>query len=60
MTTKVMSIDGGRQRMSLSLKAYKRDQERAEYAGHMDTGSDEPSMTGFGAALMNALDKKKK
>jgi small subunit ribosomal protein S1 len=60
VTTKVMSIDGGRQRMSLSLKAFKRDQERAEYAGHMDTGSSEPSVTGFGAALMNALEKKKK
>ena len=60
VTTKILSIDGGRQRMSLSVKAHKRDQERAEYAGHMDSGSDEPSMTGFGAALMNALEKKKK
>ncbi len=60
VNTKVLSIDGGRQRMSLSVKAFKRDQERAEYAGHMDTGSDEPSVTGFGAALMSALDKKKK
>ncbi len=60
VTTKVLSIDEGRQRMSLSVKAFKRDQERAEYAGHMDAGSDEPTVTGFGAALMNALEKKKK
>ena len=60
VTTKVMSVDGGRQRMSLSVKAHKRDMERAEYSDHMETGSAEPTMTGFGAALMSALDKKKK
>ena len=59
VTAKVLSVDEGRQRMSLSVKAFKRDQERAEYAGHMDSGSEEPTVTGFGAALMNALEKKK-
>ena len=52
--------DGGRQRISLSVRAWQRDQERNEYAGHMDKGSDEPSMTGFGAQLAAAVEKKKK
>jgi small subunit ribosomal protein S1 len=52
---KVMTLDPGRQRISLSVKAYKREQERQEYAGHMDTGSSEPTMTGFGAQLQAAL-----
>jgi small subunit ribosomal protein S1 len=57
---KVLSVDGGRQRISLSVRAWKRDQERQEYAGHMENGSDEPSLTGFGAQLAAALEKKKK
>ncbi len=62
VSTKILGVDPGRQRMSLSVKAFQRDQERAEYSGHMDTGASEPSMTGFGAALQNALEitKKKK
>jgi small subunit ribosomal protein S1 len=60
VTAKVLSVDGGRQRISLSVRAWQRDQERNEYAGHMDKGSDEPSMTGFGAQLAAALEKKKK
>jgi len=53
-------VDPGRQRMSLSVKAYQRDQERAEYSGHMEAGSGEPAITGFGAVLMNALETTKK
>jgi len=53
---KLMAVDANRQRISLSVKAYKRDQERQEYAGHMDTGSSEPAMTGFGAQLLAALE----
>jgi small subunit ribosomal protein S1 len=60
VTAKILAVDPGRQRMSLSVKAYQRDQERAEYSGHMDSGSDEPAMTGFGAALMSALETTKK
>jgi len=56
---KLMAVDPNRQRISLSVKAYKRDQERQEYAGHMDTGSSEPSLTGFGAQLMAALEPMK-
>jgi len=56
INVKLMAVDPNRQRISLSVKAYQRDQERQEYAGHMDTGSSEPSMTGFGAQLMAALE----
>ena len=52
---KVMTLDPNRQRISLSVKAYKHDQERQEYASHMDKGSSEPTMTGFGAQLQAAL-----
>ncbi len=52
---KVMTLDPNRQRISLSVKAYKHDQERREYASHMDKGSSEPTMTGFGAQLQAAL-----
>ncbi len=52
---KVMTLDPSRQRISLSVKAYQREQERQEYAGHMDTGSSEPTLTGFGAQLQAAL-----
>ena len=52
---KVMTLDPGRQRISLSVKAYKKDQERQEYANHMNKGSSEPTMTGFGAQLQAAL-----
>ncbi len=60
VTAKVMSIDGGRRRISLSIKAYIKDKERSEYMNHMDTGEELPSMTGFGAQLLHALDGKKK
>jgi small subunit ribosomal protein S1 len=56
---KVMSLDPGRQRISLSVRAYKRDQERLEYTEHMDKGSSEPTVTGFGAQLQAALKGKK-
>lgn len=58
---KVLSIDPDRRRMSLSVKAYARDRERQEYAQHMESGAEaKPSMTGFGAQLMAALDRTKK
>jgi small subunit ribosomal protein S1 len=60
VTAKILSIDPGRQRMSLSVKAHARDQERAEYADHMEAGTAEPAMTGFGAALASALGTTKK
>jgi small subunit ribosomal protein S1 len=62
VTTKVMSVDGNRQRISLSIRAYERDKERNEYLKHMDSGadSDKPTVSGFGAQLMAALEKKKK
>lgn len=60
VTAKVLSMDGSRQRMSLSVRAWNRDKERQEYLGHMDSSSDKPSMTGFGAQLAAALEKKKK
>jgi len=52
---KLMSLDPGRQRISLSVRAFKRDQERLEYTEHMEKGSSEPTMTGFGAQLQAAL-----
>jgi small subunit ribosomal protein S1 len=55
INVKVMTLDPNRQRISLSVKAYKHDQERKEYASHMDKGSSEPTMTGFGAQLQAAL-----
>ncbi len=61
VTVKVLSVDGTRQRISLSVKAFERDKERAEYVDHMSTrgGPSQPTMTGFGAQLMNAIGKKK-
>jgi small subunit ribosomal protein S1 len=56
----VLSVDPERRRISLSVRAYNRDKERAEYLQHMDKGtSSGPSMTGFGQQLLDALDKKK-
>ncbi|MEN8165282.1 MAG: S1 RNA-binding domain-containing protein, partial [Acidobacteriota bacterium] len=40
IVTKIMSVDGNHQRISLSIKAQKRDEERSEYISHMNTGSD--------------------
>jgi small subunit ribosomal protein S1 len=60
VTAKVLSVDPSRQRMSLSVKAHARDQERAEYSDHLDSAAAEPSMTGFGAALASALGTTKK
>jgi len=56
---KVISVDGNRQRISLSVRAQKKDSERNEYLKHMNSGQvDEgPSVTGFGAELMKALGK---
>jgi len=57
---KVMTLDPDRRRISLSVRAVKRDQERQEYQQHMDaSGGAEPSQTGFGAQLAAALGKKK-
>jgi len=59
---KVMSVDGNRQRISLSIRAQKRDSERTEYLKHMNKGEEStgPTVTGFGAELMKALGKDKK
>ena len=55
---KLMGLDPNRRRISLSVRALKRDKERQEYLQHMDAGSEsEPAMTGFGAQLAAALDK---
>lgn len=61
VVTKIMAVDGNRQRISLSIKAQKKDQERGEYLAHMNTGSDAgPTVSGFAAQLMSALEKPKK
>ncbi len=61
VVTKIMAVDGNRQRISLSLKAQKKDEERGEYLAHMNTGSDSgPAVSGFAAQLMSALEKPKK
>ena len=58
LTLKLMGLDPDRRRISLSVRAFKRDQERQEYSGHMESGSDAaPEVTGFGAQLAAALDK---
>ncbi len=55
---KLMSIDPGRRRISLSVSALKRDLERLEYSDHMGSAKEsEPTVTGFGAQLAAALDK---
>jgi small subunit ribosomal protein S1 len=58
---KLMAVDPNRRRISLSVRALTRDQERQEYLQHMDAGGgSEPAMTGFGAQLAAALDKGEK
>jgi small subunit ribosomal protein S1 len=58
---KVMTLDPERRRISLSVKAAKRDQERQEYSQHMSAdGNAEPTMTGFGSQLQAALGTEKK
>jgi len=59
---KILSIDPAQRRMSLSIKAFKRDLERQEYLQHMGAGApdSEPGVTGFGAQLAAALEKKRK
>lgn len=52
---KVLSVDARRQRISLSVKAQRRDRERQEYLQHMTSGDQSPAMTGFGARLAAAL-----
>ncbi len=60
LTLKLMVLDPNRRRISLSVTAVQRDKERDEYLRHMDAGSGgEPSLTGFGAQLVAALDKGK-
>ena len=57
---KLMTLDSGRRRISLSVRALLRDKEREEYVDHLDSDSgNAPSMTGFGARLAAALEKKK-
>ncbi len=61
VVAKVLSVDPERRRISLSVKAQQRDQERQEYLQHMDRGSESTAggaLTGFGAQLRAALDKK--
>ncbi len=61
VVTKIMAVDGNRQRISLSIKAQKIADERSEYISHMDTGVDSgPTVSGFAAQLMSALEKPKK
>lgn len=62
VVAKVMSVDANRQRISLSIRAQKKDAERNEYLKHMNKGeADEgPAVTGFGAQLMKALGGDKK
>lgn len=59
VSAKVLSVDENRQRISLSIKAQKKDAERNEYLKHMNKGEVEqgPTVTGFGAELMKALGK---
>jgi len=58
---KLLSLDPGRRRISLSVKALERDRERQEYRKHMDSEqAAEPTLTGFGAQLAAALDKGEK
>ncbi|MCU0232935.1 MAG: S1 RNA-binding domain-containing protein [Thermoanaerobaculales bacterium] len=57
---KLMGLDVERRRISLSVRAVKRDAERQEYLRHMGSETPaEPSMTGFGAQLAAALEKKR-
>lgn len=61
IVTQIMAVDGNRQRISLSIKAQKIAEERSEYISHMDTGADSgPTVSGFAAQLMSALEKPKK
>jgi small subunit ribosomal protein S1 len=62
ITATVLSVDEERRRISLSIRAYRRDQERQEYLKHMNKGaSDGPApMTGFGQQLADALKKGRK
>ena len=61
LEVKLMGLDPNRRRISLSVRALKRDKERQEYLQHMDSGSgSEPAMTGFGAQLAAALGKEEK
>ena len=54
---KLMSLDAQRHRISLSVRALKRDKEREEYQDHMGSGETaKPAMTGFGAQLAAALE----
>jgi small subunit ribosomal protein S1 len=55
---KLMGLDPNRRRISLSVRALRRDKERQEYLEHMDSsGGAEPALTGFGAQLAAALGK---
>ncbi|MFV2071550.1 MAG: S1 RNA-binding domain-containing protein [Thermoanaerobaculales bacterium] len=58
---KLVSLDAQRHRISLSVRALKRDQDREEYQNHMGSGETaKPAMTGFGAQLAAALEPIKK
>ncbi|NOZ79927.1 MAG: S1 RNA-binding domain-containing protein [Acidobacteria bacterium] len=56
---KVMTVDSERKRISLSIRAFKQDQERSEYSGHMSSQpSEAPTTTVFGERLLKALGKR--
>ncbi len=59
VNAKVMTVDPERKRISLSIRAYKQDQERKDYQGHMSSQAAEaPATTVFGERLLKALGKK--
>lgn len=55
LKAKVLSIDPERRRMSLSVRAWRREQEREEYSKHMSAGSSTSTTTAFGQKLLDAL-----
>lgn len=59
VSAKVLSVDPERRRISLSIRAFKRDEEREEYRRHMGAGApEEPGTTAFGQQLLEALGRK--
>ena len=59
VSAQVLTVDPERRRISLSVRAFKRDEEREEYRRHMGAGVPEESgTTTFGQRLMEALGKK--
>ncbi len=55
---KIMTVDPERKRISLSIRAYRQDQERKDYQGHMSSSSSQgAATTAFGERLLKALGK---